>query len=404
MRNVCFVAPFPMDTTLAFAAAIRGLTGVRLLGVFQQPPGGPGAGMFDDMVQVADAMDSGNILRGVETLSRRWGPIHRVVGVLENLQVQLAEVRGALGLPGPDVGTALRFRDKGVMKDALRAAGIPCARHRRLRSVQDARDFAREVGFPLVLKPPAGAGARSTWRVKDAGELERAVAALQPGPGREVLAEEFLRGREYSFETITLDGVPRFHSISRYLPTPLEVLENPWIQWACVLPRDISGPEYDDARELGFATIKALGLRTAVTHMEWFRRDDGSLAVGEIALRPPGAQITEMTGLAHNMDFKRAWARLMVDDAFDGPWSRDYAVGVAFFRGVGQGRVRAVLGLDEAQAKIGQHVLQASLPQIGAPRRDTYEGDGYAIVRHPDTEVVMHCIKTLIETVRTEYA
>ena len=37
--------------------------------------------------------------------------------------------------------------------------------------------------------------------------------------------------------------------------------------------------------------VKALGLETGFTHMEWFRRDDGSLAIGEIAARPPGAHI-----------------------------------------------------------------------------------------------------------------
>jgi len=404
MRNVFFVAPFPMETTLGFANAIRGLSDVRLLGIFQSPPAGPAAQIFDDMIQVADALDPGNILRGVKALSARYGDPYRVLGVLENLQVQLAEVRFALGVPGPDVPTTTRFRDKGIMKDTLRAAGIPTARHRRLRSAEDGWSFADEVGFPMVLKPPSGAGAKATWRVVDPDQLAEAMASLQPSPQREVLAEEFLQGQEYSFETITIGGKPLFHSISRYLPSPLEVLENPWIQWACVLPRDISGPEYDEARKLGFATIDALGLDTAVTHMEWFRRTDGTLAVGEIALRPPGAQITEMTGIAHGMDFKRAWARTMIDGAFDGPWERKYATGVAFFRGMGRGRVTSVVGLKEAQAKVGHLVVKANLPQVGAPRQDTYEGDGFAIVRHEDTDVVVDAIKTLIDTVRTEYA
>ena len=30
-----------------------------------------------------------------------------------------------------------------------------------------------------------------------------------------------------------------FHSISSYHPTPLTVMDNPWIQWCVVLPRDI---------------------------------------------------------------------------------------------------------------------------------------------------------------------
>ena len=35
-------------------------------------------------------------------------------------------------------------------------------------------------------------------------------------------------------------------------------------------------------------TLRALGLRTGFTHMEWFRRPDGSVAVSEVAARPNG--------------------------------------------------------------------------------------------------------------------
>ena len=37
--------------------------------------------------------------------------------------------------------------------------------------------------------------------------------------------------------------------------------------------------------------FKFLGLQTGMTHMEWFGRPDGSIAIGEIGARPPGAQI-----------------------------------------------------------------------------------------------------------------
>ena len=46
------------------------------------------------------------------------------------------------------------------------------------------------------------------------------------------------------------------------------------------------------------------------THFE--RRDDGSLAIGEIAARPPGANFVEMMGFGHETDMYRAWARAIV--------------------------------------------------------------------------------------------
>jgi hypothetical protein len=180
-------------------------------------------------------------------------------------------------------------------------------------------------------------------------------------------------------------------------------METPWIQWVCVLPRDISGPEWSDAIELGVRAVTALGLDTGFTHMEWFRRDDGSLAIGEIAARPPGANIVRMTGLAHDADMYRAWARAVVDDAYDGPYPRRYAVGCAYLRGVGRGRVLRVIGVDRAQELVGRHVVESRLPEPGAPRSDSYEGDGYVIVRHPDTEVVTAAMKTIVETVQVQY-
>src|SRR5207237_5975835 len=145
-------------------------------------------------------------------------------------------------------------------KAALRAAGLPVARNRLLRGEADARGFAEEAGFPMVLKPPAGMGARSTWRVSSLEELLRGVAGIGASETRPILAEEFLRGREFSFETITIGGVPRVESVSHYLPSCLEVLENPWMQWCCVLPRDISGAEYEGARAMARGASEGVGL------------------------------------------------------------------------------------------------------------------------------------------------
>ncbi len=404
MRNVIFAAPFPRETTYRFVKAVARLEGVRLLGVVAELPPGADGRLFDDVVQVRDALDAGQLLQAAQELVRRHGPIHRVLGVLEPLQGPLAEVRRALGVEGPTPETAELFRDKGRMKDALRAHGLPCARHRVITSWAEAEAFIGEVGFPMVVKPTDGMGCKATWRIADQEQLRGALSALQASPSHPVIAEEFLKGREYSFETITLGGVPRFTSFTRYFPTPLEVVENPWIQWAVVHPREVEGPEFDDARELGVRAVKALGLDTGFTHMEWFRREDGSLAIGEIAARPPGAQIVTCNNYVHDADLYRAWARAVVDGAFDGPWARRYAVGVAFLRGIGRGRVMRVTGVAEANAKVGRHVVESRLPQLGAPRSDSYEGDGYVIVRDPEVEVVKASLKTIVETIRVEYA
>lgn len=404
MRNVVFVAPFPLETTLRFVRAAARLSGVRLLGVAQEPPGGEDRRLFTDLVTVGDALDTRQLLDAVRLLEKRHGKIHRLIGILEPLQDQLAEVRQAMGIHGTRPETAALFRDKSRMKDELRRHGLPCARHRMIRSWDDAEGFVKEVGFPIVLKPLAGMGCKSTWRIHSLHDLRGALQALHASPERPALAEEFLRGREFSFETITVGGKVLFQSASRYFPTPLEVMETPWIQWVVVLPRVIMGPEWDDARALGVKTVQALGLEAGMTHMEWFRRDDGSVAIGEIAARPPGANIVRMNSFAHDVDMYRAWARAVVDDAFDGPYDRKYAVGCAFLRGGGRGRVVNVRGIEEANRRVGHIVVESKIPHKGTPKSDSYEGDGYVIVRDPDTEVVKKAMTILIETIQVEYA
>src|SRR5262249_33230057 len=155
-------------------------------------------------------------------------------------------------------------------------------------------------------------------------------------------------------------------SISRYDPTPLEVLRHPWIQWCVVLPHDVSGPEYHAIHDAGPRAIAALGMTSGMTHMEWFRRGDGGIAISEVAARPPGAQFTSLISWAHDLDLYRAWARVVVHDEFE-PAPRRYAVGAAYLRGQGEGRVRAVHGLEQAQ-DIASLVVESRLPRAGQPR------------------------------------
>lgn len=123
------------------------------------------------------------------------------------LQVNLAHARARFGVAGTSVATAELFREKARMKDALRAAA-PVARHALVGSEAEAFAFATEVGFPLILKPPAGMGARATFRVSAPSELTRVLSGLGVSPVAPVLAEQMLRGSEHSFETITVAAFP----------------------------------------------------------------------------------------------------------------------------------------------------------------------------------------------------
>ena len=399
-----FVAPYLLDTTMQFVEAAARLPGVSMALITCEPADRVPPRLRELLAghwRIDDPLDAGQIAGAVQGLSGQLGPVQRLLAVLEQLQVPLAQVREHLGVPGMDVVTARNFRDKAQMKTVLRAAGVPCARHRLAGSAADAQSFAAEVGFPLVVKPPAGAGAKSTFRLDDRGDLTAWLDTIPPSPDRPALIEEFLTGEEGSYDSVMVDGQVVWDSVSDYLPAPLEVLRHPWMQWVVRLPRDISGPEYKGIREVAPTALTALGLRNGLTHMEWFRRPDGTVAVSEVGARPPGAQITSMLCYAHDFDLYTAWARLMVDGTFEPP-QRKWAAGTVYLRGQGAGQVKATRGLDALPPEVSSLVVDSRLPRPGQPSTGSYEGDGYITVRHPDTAVVTRALKTLVTTVRVE--
>ncbi|MHB1194644.1 MAG: ATP-grasp domain-containing protein [Longimicrobiales bacterium] len=404
MAHVTFVAPWFAETTLRFVAALGRLEGVRLSVVSQDPseriPEDLRA-ILADFVQVRDALDPKVLVRAVEKLGRRGPKVDLLLGTFEELQVPLGEARDHLGLPGVGASVAENFRDKSRMKDVLRAHGLPCARHALARTAEEAVAFTRLVGFPVIVKPPAGSGSRGTFRIGGEEDLASVMRQMPPSPESPTLVEEFVAGEEHSFDAITLDGRLVWHSINHYFPSALEVLREPWIQWCVLLPREVDDPRYDGIRAVAAAALGALGMRTGLSHMEWFRRPDGSVAISEVGARPPGARFVNLISWAHDFDLFRAWAETVVFGRFT-PRPRPYAAGAAYLRGQGEGTVRAVAGLEDIARELGPLVVEAKLPRAGQAPSGTYEGEGYVIVRHPETEVVKDALWKIVTRVRVE--
>lgn len=408
--HIIFVAPFCMETTLRFVKGAASLPGVNLSLISQEGVEKLAPDLRARLAahwRVENALDPQQLVVATRALEIKFGPAKRMIGALEQLQVPLAKARETLGIEGLGAEAARNFRDKSRMKDVLHHAGLPCARHVLAESLQQAQGFAAKTGFPLVAKPPAGAGGKGTYRLDSAQDLHTLLHRYPPSGFEPIMLEEFVSGTEHSFDSIVINGKPVWHSISRYMPAPLQVLENPWIQWCVFLPKDIGGEEFAPIRDAGFKAVEALGLQTGLSHMEWFRLQGDRIAISEVGARPPGAQITSLLSWAHDLDFYRAWPRLMIFDEFEPP-PRKYAVGAAYFRGQrsasGGSRVRAIHGLDEAQRRFGHLVVEARLPSEGQFASDSYEGEGYVIIRDTDSNVVEEALKQIVGLVRVELA
>ncbi len=416
MPHVVFIAPRFLQNTNRYVKAFTDLPDVTLSVVSQDPEQAIPPSFRKRVAghyRIDHAFDGEQLTTAVRAISRSVGKVDRLAGALEELQLPMAEVRDALDIEGIRGDVARNFRDKDRMKDVLREAGVPVAKSGLAHSPEAVRKFIDEAGFPIIVKPQAGLGARSTYRVESLAELESLERkGVAPSSHVPLQIEEFVRARERTCETVTVKGVPVWRSGTIYLPSPLRVLETPWIQYCVLLPREEIAADEELTR---FADVNGKALSalfagsggtaagTALSHMEWFLRDDGSSLVNEVGVRPPGVQIMPLMSIGHETDFWADWAELIALDRFT-PKPRKWAAGAAFLRGQGAGEhVASVHGVEAAVTALGEALVEFRTPKVGQPRATGYEGEGWATVRHPTTDGARRALKTLIETVQVRY-
>jgi hypothetical protein len=402
VTNVVLIAPFFGANMVHCLRCFAMLDDVRLgVVTYEEPERIPRdlVGRVAGHYRMKGALEGEPLVASVRSFQKEWGRVDRLEGYLEQLQVPLADARDALGIEGMRGEVARNFRDKNRMKAVLRDAGIPVARQARVAGPEDARSFAASVGYPIVLKPLDGAGAKNTVRVVDDEDLSSALNRLLPSVERPIQAEEFVRGEEHTCESVTIAGETVWSSSTYYLPSPLAVLENPWMQYCLLLPREPQ-PHVDAFLPTNRKALAALGMENGISHMEWFLRSDGRPVVSEVGARPPGANIMVLNSAAHDVDLWAKWAELQVRRVWDIP-ERRFAAGCAFLRAQGPGNaVGRVQGLDAVLARYKPMLVDARPPRPGQPRSAHYEGDGWVVVRHAETPKVVEALRALVTEVR----
>ena len=311
--------------------------------------------------------------------------IDRVECLWEPVMVLAAKARQMLELPGLTVEQTIPFRDKEVMKQRLDEAGIRTPRHANAFTIDKVREEAERIGFPLIVKPIAGAGSQDTYRLDGPAELEAVLPRLRHV--EEVSVEEFIDGEDYTFDTVTIGGEVAYYNIAFYRPRALVSREHAWISQQTIVRRDVESDEVKHGRDMGFAVLKALDFDTGFTHMEWYRKPDGEAVFGEIAARAPGVRTVDLMNFACDLDLYRGWAEAACFGKFTQPVDRKYFSAGVFKRAQGDGIVRKIEGLDQVLSEFGHHICAVNLTPVGAPRknwRTSVLADGYVMLRHPE--------------------
>ena len=401
--HVVFVEPsFPRNQR-EFPRALKAV-GARVTGVGETHWDGLDGelkGWLDNYVHVRSVTDEGELLRAVRlTQAREW--VDRLEATVEAHIQPAANVRAACQIPGTTPHTAWLCRDKPAMKEALRAAGVPCARSTGASSADEVKAFAGEVGFPLILKPRDAAGAAGTHRAGDWAELDRAIHESGAGRGAPVAVEEFIEGHEGFYDTLCVDGRVVHEFVSHYYPNVLEAMRTRWISPQVACTNRLDAPAYGELRELGARVVAALGIGTSATHMEWFYGPKG-LKFSEIGCRPPGVRVWDLYSAGNDLDLYVEWAKALVHGGTDARASRAQATGMIALRPDKDGHIDRYEGIDEAQRELGQWVLDAHFPDPGTPTQPVsagYMANAWVRLRHPDYDELRRLLSRIGETVK----
>jgi formate-dependent phosphoribosylglycinamide formyltransferase (GAR transformylase) len=402
--NVVFVEPsFPANQK-EFVRALHSV-GATVIGIGERPKDwldGDLREWLSHYEQVQSVVDEGRMTEVVRWLQER-APVHRLEAVVEAHVMGAARVREACGIPGTSVRTAFLCRDKPAMKEVLREAGIPCAQSTGATSADEVRSFVAAVGFPIIIKPPAGAGASGAVRVDNPAELEAAIVESGVAHGVAVAVEEFVEGHEGFYDTITIGGEVAHEFVTHYYPNVLEAMRTRWISPQFVTTNRLeSAPAYSELRVLGREVNRALGIETSATHMEWFFGAKG-LKFSEIGCRPPGVRAWDLYAAANEFDIYREWAMAVVHGSISQQLSRRYSAGLIALRPDRDGQIVGYEGLDEMQRRHGQWVIDSHLPDAGTPTQPVeagYMANAWIRMRHPDYDELRTMLDDVGRTVQ----
>lgn len=401
--HVLFVEPFFPAGQRQFVRALHAV-GAKVTGIGEAPVESLGHELRSHMhayERVRSVVDEDALYAAVRRVQQReW--VDRLEATIEAHILPTARVRERANIPGLSVMAAILCRDKPQMKEFLRRHGIPSAQSIGTSSVEEACAFANRVGYPLILKPRAGAGASGTMRVDNREQLDAGLSSMGVGRGASIAIEEFITGHEGFYDTLTVNGTIEFEFISHYYPNVLEGMRNRWISPQIVVTNRVDAPGYRELKQLGKRVVDAFELETTATHMEWFFGPKG-LKFSEIGARPPGVSHWDLYCAANEINLYREWAHAIVHRRISRPLSRRFSAGIVALRPETDGRIRGYDGVEVLQAQYGRWVVDINLPPVGTPTQPIeagYMANAWVRLRHPDYDVLRHMLDNVGRTLR----
>ncbi len=404
MRHVIFLEPAFPGNQREFVRALHAV-GALVTGIGTAPIEAYDSDLRSWMIgyeQVPSTASVEALTQAVQRIQARGPWVHELVSTIEALMLPAAETRRRTGIPGMSVEQTILVRDKYQMKQFLEKHGIRCAKSAEVSSEAEAVSFVKAVGFPVIIKPLAAAGAQGTWRADDGGQLANALKESGMTAQRPVMLEEFVSGHEGFWDTLTCGGRVVYEQICHYYPNVLEAMRTRDCSPIVMITNRMDADGYDEVKVFGRQVLTALQIETSPTHMEWFYGPKG-LFFSEIGARPPGVRVWDLYCAANDFDLYVAWANAVVHGQSNPRPSRRFSAGMVALRPNRDGRIVGYTGVEAIQKRYGDFILRMHLPPVGSrtqPIETGYMGNAWVWGRHPDYDLCKHMLEDVGRTIK----
>lgn len=278
------------------------------------------------------------------------------------------------------------IRHKGVQKSRLEEKALPVPAFRRCRSLEEAREAAETLGYPVVLKQYEGSyDGYGNATAESSADLTSAWSDLAADDG--LLVEAFVPfQRELSVLVARRPG-----GESVVYPVAHTEQRNHRCH-AVQVPADIPSDIADEARRVGRAAVDAVD-GVGLTAVELFETEDGRILVNELAPRPHNTGHYTIEA-CHTSQFENH-VRAVLDWPLGSPDLRVPAAVMVNVLGRRESAAARPTGLEEALS-----TPEAAVHIYGKPEVRLHRKMGHVTVTDTDVVAAREKAETAASTIR----
>jgi hypothetical protein len=257
-----------------------------------------------------------NDLGNFQELYRAFFELYRakkvdvIIALSEFHLLSAARLRKAFSVPGPAIEQVERYRDKVKMKQALRECDIRVPSFQCCASYEEATRFARDVGYPLVLKPRDGAASQGVVKIEGPQHLRH---VYDKGGLEQYELEEFIEGDLFHVDGFSDFQGRTFTLVSQYYNKPLDFNHGQPVGSYLI---------FDEARteklsELCLKVLRCLKIDKMPFHMEAFLTASGEAVFLEIGARVGGADIPIVVSDFLDINLFELWMKASIGEPLE---------------------------------------------------------------------------------------